>query len=87
MIKDEGREVNSPLKFLVCGVYLIIILYITVSYFLNVDGIRDASGGDLIGRDFINFWTGGRAVFESKVSYYTTEVCIESFYWTILVRL
>jgi len=43
------------------GIYLIFVLYICFVYFIKIDGLRDFSGRDLVGRDFINFWSGGHA--------------------------
>jgi len=48
------------------GMYLIFIVYVCVIYFSNLDGLRDFSGGDMVGRDFITFWSGGRAVLTDR---------------------
>jgi len=55
------------MKILTIGIYSLAVFYIFVVYFSSLDGIRDPSGADMVGRDFINFWSGGHAVIESNV--------------------
>ncbi|MEM9797039.1 MAG: glycosyltransferase family 87 protein [Pseudomonadota bacterium] len=37
-------------------------------YLLSVDGLRDFTGSEMVGRDFINFWTGGREALAGQVA-------------------
>jgi len=48
------------------GVYSIFFVCIVGLYFFNLDGLRDYSGGDMVGRDFINFWSGGQAALRGE---------------------
>lgn len=56
-------------KIATLGVYLMFFAYVSVVYFSNLEsGLRDFSGGDMVGRDFINFWSGGRAAINGQTS-------------------
>ena len=46
--------------------YLIIIAMAVGAYFFNVDGLMDPNGDDRVGRDFVNFWSGGVAVWSGN---------------------
>lgn len=48
--------------------YLAFLSTFMFMYFSNLDGLRDLSGHDMVGRDFINFWQGGRVTWRDEIS-------------------
>lgn len=67
----SAQDVHLPfLREPICvGIYLLGLAYVLFSYFSTTNGLRDFSGVSLIGRDFVNFWMGGRMVVQGQADW------------------
>ncbi|WP_371395805.1 glycosyltransferase family 87 protein [Fretibacter rubidus] len=59
--------------------YLIIIVLAVGAYFFNVDGLMDPNGDDRVGRDFVNFWSGGAAVWSGNAGTLYDHAAYDAF--------
>ena len=62
---DNGSSLIEKVLFVV---YLAILSIFIFKYFSTLDGLRDLSGYDMVGRDFITFWQGGRVTWHDQIS-------------------